>query len=357
MTTLRAAVPDDLHEAVLAQAEREHISVDVLISRTLRARRPLVPKLLSLSRFGNDRNWRPTFAADGKRLYSCHMKTHDLLPIRTVLRVVTLGLILADGPAFAQTAAPTVAATAITKVPYVITKPGHYLIKKNLFFDASTGNAITISASDVTLDFGGHFISSNAPKNDTNSNVGVGLSSAHTAQDITIRNGVLRNFDQGILLDTNNSPGRVLIEDMGISNSGTSGIQVNARSTEIRHCQIVDTGYNFAIHEIFGIKANGIASAWIVDNDIAGLADSPNFGSTGILTSFSIVERNRLRRLTGGGTVVGISCPNSVAIENTVSFFSAGISFGVSAGKYRGNITVGCTTPFDGGTAVGTEND
>lgn len=37
MTTLRAAIPDDLHEAVLAQAEREHISVDVLISRTLRA--------------------------------------------------------------------------------------------------------------------------------------------------------------------------------------------------------------------------------------------------------------------------------------------------------------------------------
>ncbi len=37
MTTLRAAISDDLHEAVLAQAEREHISVDALISRTLRA--------------------------------------------------------------------------------------------------------------------------------------------------------------------------------------------------------------------------------------------------------------------------------------------------------------------------------
>jgi hypothetical protein len=37
MTTLRAAIPDDLHEAVLAQAERERISVDALVSRTLRA--------------------------------------------------------------------------------------------------------------------------------------------------------------------------------------------------------------------------------------------------------------------------------------------------------------------------------
>ena len=37
MTTLQTAIPDDLHEALLAQAEREHISVDALISRTLRA--------------------------------------------------------------------------------------------------------------------------------------------------------------------------------------------------------------------------------------------------------------------------------------------------------------------------------
>ena len=37
MTTLRAAIPDELHEAVLAQAKREHISIDALVSRTLRA--------------------------------------------------------------------------------------------------------------------------------------------------------------------------------------------------------------------------------------------------------------------------------------------------------------------------------
>lgn len=37
MTTLQTALPDDLHEAVVAQAEREHISVGALMSRTLRA--------------------------------------------------------------------------------------------------------------------------------------------------------------------------------------------------------------------------------------------------------------------------------------------------------------------------------
>jgi hypothetical protein len=37
MTTLKAAIPDELHEALLAQAERERVSVDALISRALRA--------------------------------------------------------------------------------------------------------------------------------------------------------------------------------------------------------------------------------------------------------------------------------------------------------------------------------
>lgn len=37
MTTLHAAIPDDLHEALLAQAEREHVSMDTWISRALRA--------------------------------------------------------------------------------------------------------------------------------------------------------------------------------------------------------------------------------------------------------------------------------------------------------------------------------
>ena len=32
---LRAAIPDDLHEAVLAHTECEHISMDALISRAL----------------------------------------------------------------------------------------------------------------------------------------------------------------------------------------------------------------------------------------------------------------------------------------------------------------------------------
>jgi len=37
MTTLQTAIPDDVHEALIAQAARQNISVDALVSRTLRA--------------------------------------------------------------------------------------------------------------------------------------------------------------------------------------------------------------------------------------------------------------------------------------------------------------------------------
>ena len=57
MTTLQAAIPDDLHEAVLAQAEREHISVDALISRTLRAAVALPLLGLSVQERAARGNW------------------------------------------------------------------------------------------------------------------------------------------------------------------------------------------------------------------------------------------------------------------------------------------------------------
>lgn len=37
MTTIKAAISDDLHQAILAKAQRENISIEALISHSLRA--------------------------------------------------------------------------------------------------------------------------------------------------------------------------------------------------------------------------------------------------------------------------------------------------------------------------------
>jgi hypothetical protein len=57
MTILRATIPDDLHEAVLAQAASEHISVDALISRALRATVALPLLGLSMAERAERGNW------------------------------------------------------------------------------------------------------------------------------------------------------------------------------------------------------------------------------------------------------------------------------------------------------------
>jgi hypothetical protein len=267
-------------------------------------------------------------------------------------------MILADGSVFAQTAAPSVAATAISKVPFLISKPGLYLLKKDLVFTptiGAQGQAITINADDVTLDLGGHVISVNAatPQNATNTTVGIGLASAPTIH-ATIRNGVLRNFNQGINMDIIGVPARVLVEDMVISNSGIGGIHIQATSVEVRRCKILDTGYNQALTTTIGIEAFGEGVTRIVDNEVANSTFSGGFLAVGIRTTSGLVERNRVL----APAVIGIDCSGkSFAVDNVISGCQTGIKSASAAVKYRGNTTLNCTTPFDGGTAVGTENN
>jgi len=57
MTTLHATIPDDLHRELLAQAERERISADELVSRALRASVTLPLLRLSMQDRAGRGNW------------------------------------------------------------------------------------------------------------------------------------------------------------------------------------------------------------------------------------------------------------------------------------------------------------
>ncbi len=49
--------------------------------------------------------------------------------------------------------------------------------------------------------------------------------------------------------------------------------------------------------------------------------------------------------------------PGSFANDNNNSNFGIGLNMYATGGKYRGNLTRAGTTPFGGGTAVGSENN
>ncbi len=57
MTTLNATIPDDLHRDLLRQAETEHLSMDELVARALRASVALPLLRLSVEERAAKGNW------------------------------------------------------------------------------------------------------------------------------------------------------------------------------------------------------------------------------------------------------------------------------------------------------------
>jgi hypothetical protein len=96
--------------------------------------------------------------------------------------LVALGVL---GLAAAASAAPKSITTCRT-----IDDPGSYLVTKNL---TATGNCLVVKASHVTIDLGGYVLSGNGTGTGIKDTVG-GL------RGVTVRNGTVRGFDDGIVL-------------------------------------------------------------------------------------------------------------------------------------------------------------
>ena len=75
---------------------------------------------------------------------------------RNLLSIMATGLaLLPFASANAFETAHGVTAVAITAVPFTITASGNYYLPANITTNLATGSAITINASEVTLDLNG----------------------------------------------------------------------------------------------------------------------------------------------------------------------------------------------------------
>ncbi|RMF75666.1 MAG: right-handed parallel beta-helix repeat-containing protein [Acidobacteria bacterium] len=129
----------------------------------------------------------------------------------------------------------------IHSVPLTITEPGSYYLSRDVVHSGG-GEAITIAASHVTIDFAGHTLTKQNAGNYT-----VALDGDYT--DITIRNGRIEGGNIGIRLrNTLGADFAVLVEDMEISGALNEGIYVQGHSlvgssqAVIRDNLIHDTG-------------------------------------------------------------------------------------------------------------------
>jgi hypothetical protein len=102
----------------------------------------------------------------------------------------------------------------------------------------------------------------------------------------------------------------------------------------------------------------------VINNDISGTAAQPDGSAYGLFVRAvgAVVKANRIDDVSTSGTgftygvLISIS-DDVLAIGNRITSADAGITYDtLSTGKYMGNLTSSVTTPFTGGTAVGTND-
>jgi hypothetical protein len=152
-------------------------------------------------------------------------------------KLITASWLLLSVAGFASAfeTAVDVAATAITKVPYVISAPGNYYLPNDLTFTAPAGTAITIEASQVILDLNGRTLKGTAKGFDTTNGVVV-----DNRQDVIIQNGDINGFTfAGVLISdsakkTKNQKNEVLHVNFNNDEIGVLDISGSIDVTE--HC-------------------------------------------------------------------------------------------------------------------------
>jgi hypothetical protein len=213
------------------------------------------------------------------------------------------------------------AQTTIAKVPFTIKKSGSYILANDLTY-SGTSTAITVEASNVTIDLSGFTLQSSTAETGN----GIEVSSNSTYNGVTIQNGTISGFVYAVGLANNQHLAqnlRLLNNEIAVScNNG-------ARFCTIQNCFVFGGG----------TPASAI-----------GVNLSPY--------CYSIAVKNcQLMNLYHGVTSTSPTGFGNALIGNYLVDCYVGLAMSNSLDKYERNLTIGCTYPFDGGTAVGDENN
>jgi hypothetical protein len=180
--------------------------------------------------------------------------------------------------------------TKITSVPYEIKTPGFYYLTGNLNYSGTTGNAITVSANNVTLDLMGFSL--------TGISGGGYCINLTTSNNVEIRNGTISDFISGWAINgsgantrvsriraLNNGGGfwlgtNVLIEGCNCSGNGLRGIQIS--SGTVSGCTAVN-------NQDHGIQITGPG---VIIGNVANNNTNAGFWLSVVSKSIIMVDRN-----------------------------------------------------------------
>lgn len=222
-------------------------------------------------------------------------------------------------------AATSQAQTVISSLPYTISAGGVYVLNSSLNSSQTSGNLITINASNVTIDFQNHYIAGPVG-NTTQSTYGI---YATERSNLTIKNGTVAYCNTGIVITGNNTATTNnvdhQIDNMRVTYCYSYGINLSyAPASRITNTQVSQIGSTTATSPV-GINVNG-----------AGVTVS------------SCTISNML--IASGGTSRGIyTDPGDFVRQCTVYSATNAIQLGI----YQDNLASATTTAFSGGTDGG----
>ena len=221
------------------------------------------------------------------------------------------------------TSAP-VASSVISSLPCTITTPGIYLLNANLSSTQTSGNLITVNASNVVINFQNQTIS--GPNTISQTTIGI---YASEVTNVTIENGTVVHCNTGICLAGNNT------------------MTTNNLNQHIDNMRVSKCNYQ-------GIELTESPASLITNCQISQIGSSANTYSAGI----SLYGAGVTVQGCTISTITAASGSNSYCISSAAGSFArqnqlSSATIGLSGGIYQDNVARGCTTAFTNGTDAG----
>lgn len=195
------------------------------------------------------------------------------------------------------------ARTPIESLPYTISTPGSYYFTRNLQFTATSGDAVSITSPNVTLDLNGFTLSS------TPAVTGRGIFVTGGLNNVTIRNG-------NIAGSSTVHPTNIAGFDNGIYANASGGIPFGAfrnltvENMQVSGCRTWGIVSYYSIVTNCTVAANGTDGLSASDSVITGCIAKFNgghgiFGSPIVITNSVATSNGRDGIITNSGSITG----------------------------------------------------
>ncbi|HYZ73941.1 MAG TPA: hypothetical protein VE641_12730 [Chthoniobacterales bacterium] len=181
-----------------------------------------------------------------------------------------------------------VVAIPINALPFTINVSGNYYLPANLTANLATGSAITVNASEVTIDLNGRSLINIAPTNQAN---GIFVNDRHV---VTIQNGDIVGFGIGVFFSPNsvddNRKNTAL--NLRLDNNLIGVASISGHSNLVRDCIIDGGSVGIFFNEELGSRAqNNILEEQVgVELNRSGIA-LVSAGSFGVLFDNNLVAK------------------------------------------------------------------